>query len=278
MIELGLRDKVALITGANNPIGIGAATALALAEVGSNVFVTYVRIAPETYGISAGEAQAATEPGLPLYHALRAQPADVVLQRIRQAGGRAAATEMDLTDPAHIPALFDQVEAALGPVDILVNNAAHYEDPDTSFAISADLLDRTFAVNMRATLLLIGEYLRRYRNRQGTWGRVINLSTDSAQTFAGQIAYGASKAAVEAFTRSIAIEVGPIGVTVNTVAPGPVQTGYIGAAAEEQLVPQIPLRRLGQPDDIAKAIRFLASTQADWITGQVIKVSGGHAL
>ncbi len=278
MIELGLRDKVALITGANNPMGIGAATALALAEAGAGVFITYFRVAPETYGVSAEEAQAATQPGLPLYHALRAQTADAALHRIRQSGVQAAAAEMDLTDPAQIPTLFDQVEAVLGPVDILVNNAAHYEDPDTSFSISANLLDRTFAVNMRATVLLIGEYLRRYRERPGTWGRVINLSTDAAQTFAGQIAYGASKAAVEAFTRSIAIEVGPLGVTVNTVAPGPVQTGYIGAAAEEGLVPQIPLRRLGQPDDIAKAIRFLASTQADWITGQVIKVSGGHAL
>jgi 3-oxoacyl-[acyl-carrier protein] reductase len=278
MNYFGQPGKVALITGANNPIGIGAATALALAEAGAHVFITYLQIAPENYGISAEEAQAATQPGLPLYHALRAQPADAVLQRIRQSGEQAAATEMDLTDPANIPALFDQVEAALGPVDILVNNAAHYEDPDTSFAISAGLLDRTFAVNMRATVLLIGEYLQRYRRRQATWGRVINLSTDAAQTFAGQIAYGASKAAVEAFTRSIAIEAGPLGITVNTIAPGPVQTGYISPAAEEQLVAQIPLRRLGQPDDIANAVRFLASTQADWITGQVIKVSGGHAL
>jgi 3-oxoacyl-[acyl-carrier protein] reductase len=276
--DLGLRDKVVLITGANNPMGIGAATAVAFADVGAKVFVTYFRIAPATYGLSAQQAQAAPAPGLPLYDALRAHTADAVLQRIQQLGAQGAATELDLSDPRNIPSLFDHVEGALGPVDILVNNAAHYEDPDTSFALSADLVDRTFAVNTRAPVLLSGEYLRRYQQRHATWGRVINLSTDSAQTFVGQIAYGASKAAIEAFTRSMAIEVGPLGITVNTVAPGPVQTGYLSPAAEARLVPQIPLRRLGRPEDIAHAVRFLASTQANWITGQVLKVAGGHAL
>ena len=126
--------------------------------------------------------------------------------------------------------------------------------------------------------MLIAEYVRRYQRRNSNWGRIINLSTDAAQVFAGQIAYGASKAAIEAFTRSIAIEVGPLGITVNTVAPGPVQTGYIPATSEAQLVPTIPLRRIGQPEDIADVIVFLASEQARWLTGQVIKVSGGHAL
>ena len=104
------------------------------------------------------------------------------------------------------------------------------------------------------------------------------MSTDSAQTFSGQINYGASKAAIEAFTRSVAIEVGPLGIRVNTVAPGPTQTGYISAEFEEEIKESIPLKRIGKPEDIADVVLFLASDQARWVTGQVIKVSGGHAL
>ena len=101
---------------------------------------------------------------------------------------------------------------------------------------------------------------------------------DAAQAFAGQICYGASKAAIEAFTRSIALEAAPRGVTVNCVAPGPTQTGYIDAALEADLLPGMPLGRLVRPEDIADAILFLVSDQAGMITGQVLKVAGGHAL
>ena len=108
--------------------------------------------------------------------------------------------------------------------------------------------------------------------------RLINLSTDSAQVFAGQITYGASKATLEALTRSVAMEVGKYGITVNSVAPGPTQTGWIDEELEKAVLPLIPIGKLIQPEDIANTIVFLASEQARMITGQVIKVSGGHAL
>jgi 3-oxoacyl-[acyl-carrier protein] reductase len=277
MIDTGLENRVVLITGGNH--GIGAATARAFAAQGARVFITYLRLSPQDYGIDPEEARRASEPGLPLYHATQTRSADAVVEEIRKGGGMAESWEVDLADPATIPGLFDLAEHKFGPVTVLVNNAAYCETPpDTIFGTSAESVDKHFAVNTRAAVLLMAELVRRHKERGGRWGRVINVSTDAAQNFAGQISYGASKAATEAFTRGVATEVGPLGITVNSVAPGPVQTGYITRESEKELLPEIPLRRIGEPEDIADAIVFLASEQARWITGQVIKVSGGHAI
>jgi len=267
MMDTHIKDKVVLVTGAN--FGIGAATARAFAAEGARVAIHYLDAPPPEKWEDAYVA----------LHVVKGRTAaEEVVNQIQQQDGRAIAISGDLSIPATIPMLFDRVEAALGPVDVLVNNAAHCEDPDTIFTTSAGSLDRYYAVNIRGTVLLIAEFIRRYEQRQGSWGRIINLSTDAAQRFAGQIVYGATKATIEAFTRSIAIEAGPLGITVNTVAPGPVQTGWMTEDMVERQVPHIPLRRVGLPVDIADVIVFLASDQARWLTGQVIKVSGGHEL
>jgi 3-oxoacyl-[acyl-carrier protein] reductase len=292
MIDPGLQGKVVLVTGANNSRGLGAAIATAFAAQGAAVFVTYLRQAPADYGIDAGEAAAATAPGEAFYRARNADPPDAVLDRLRADGGRVAAAEADLADPQAVPLLFDRVEAALGPVDVLINNAAH-SVPDgiaplppeardwadrSLAAIGADSHDRHFAVNSRAVALLMAEYARRHAGRGATWGRIVNISTDGADCFPGEVSYGASKAALEAFSRSAAVELGRYGITVNIVAPGPIQTGWIPADQESQIAASIPLGRVGQPEDVADVVVFLASEQARWVTGQRLFVGGGHRV
>lgn len=266
MIDPGLENKVVLITGANH--GIGATTALAFAAQGARVLIHYLAILPP----DAGSAYTA------LHMVKGKAAAQELASQIQAGGGQAEIVEGDLSKAETIPALFDAAEAAFGLVEVLVNNAAHCEDPDTLLTTTPGSLDRTFAVNTRAVALMTAEFARRIQKRGSHWGRVINLSTDAAQVFAGQIAYGASKAATEAFTRSLAIELGPLGITVNTVAPGPVQTGWMSSDLVSRVLPDIPLGRVGLPRDIADVIVFLASQQAGWLTGQVIKVSGGHSL
>lgn len=269
-MELDLRGKTALITGANNPLGIGATVALEFAREGANVALTYKRMA------TAYDERRTAAYGLDWYHKRRAGDAREVTAALATLGTGWLAREADITQPSEIARLYDAVEERFGAVDILVNNAADYAEQDTIFTIDERAIDGTFAVNVKGTLLMTREFVARFQARGGTCGRIINLSTDAAQSFAGQIAYGSSKAAVEAFTRAIAREVGPLGITVNTVAPGPTQTGYIDTGLERAVLPGIPLGRLGTGQDIANAIVFLASSRAEWITGQVIRVDGGH--
>ena len=219
-----------------------------------------------------------------------------MLRAIGARAGHVAAWEGDLADPATIPRLFDQAESVLGPVDVLINNAAHSEidtfipagqdlrntlvelfaerrDP-----ISAETVDRSFAVNTRAGALLMAEFARRHVARGATWGRIVNVSTAGAYVFPSEVSYGASKLALEAYTRSAAVELGQFGIGVNAVSPGPVQTGWITPELEQRLLSTIPLGRIGTPDEVADVIVFLASAQSRWVTGQTIFVGGGHGM
>ena len=292
MIDTGLKGKVAIVTGANNPYGIGAGIAKALATQGVKVFLHYLRCGDSKQS-SLGDSDVRGEA---FYNAQRAKTADEVLSEMRKIGGQGEAWEVDLSEPDNIPQLFDKAEAAFGQVDILVNNAAHWE-ADTFLPSAEDLVnkmveawtsapgritassfDRVFAVNTRGIALMMAEFVRRHIERGGTWGRIINISTDGAYCFPSEISYGASKLAMEGYTRSAAQEFGQFGITVNVISPGAIQTGWLTPEMEAGIASSYPMRRVGKPEDIADAVVFFASEQARWITGQRIYVGGGHAM
>ena len=270
MIDYGLKDRVALITGANNPQGIGATTAFAFAREGAKVVLVYKRI-PRLF-----DEDKTGENGIDRYFQANAAGADIVESKLKEIGTDYLIIESDISNEDAVREIYSKALAKYGRVDILVNNAADgdMDGIDTIEKITQKVIDDTFAVNVRGTIMMTREFI----NHRSDYGRIINLSTDAAQVFAGQITYGASKATLEALTRSIALEVAQYGITVNCVAPGPTQTGWIDADLEKTVLPIIPMGKLIHPEDIAQTILFLASEQARMLTGQVVKVSGGHAL
>ena len=270
MVNYGLNDKVALVTGANNPWGIGAATAQAFAREGAKVVLVYKKL-PRPFDPAKTDRH-----GVDRYFAANAGNADIVEARLKEMGADYMILESDISDENCVKEIYAAALKRFGRVDILVNNAADgdMDGIDTIEQITPAVIDDTFAVNVRGSILMTREFIR----HRGDYGRIINFSTDAAQVFPGQITYGASKATLEALTRSIATEVAPYGITVNCVAPGPTQTGWIDEDLEAAVLPLIPMGKLIQPEDIAETILFLASQQARMLTGQVIKVSGGHAL
>ena len=261
---------MALITGVNNPQGIGAATAIAFAREGAKLVLIYKRI-PRAFDAVKAEVN-----GTDRYFKANAGGADEVESRLREMNAEYVIIESDISDENAVKGIYSAALERFGRVDVLVNNAADgdMDGIDTIERVTPKVIDDTFAVNVRGSILMTREFVR----RRGDYGRIINISTDAAQVFAGQITYGASKATLEALTRSVALEVAEYGITVNCVAPGPTQTGWIDAESEASIIPIIPMGNLIQPEDIADTILFLSSEKARMLTGQVIKVSGGHAL
>jgi 3-oxoacyl-[acyl-carrier protein] reductase len=238
--------KAAIVTGGSR--GIGAAIARRLAADGFAVTVNY-----------AGNAKAASD----------------VVGAIEKAGGRAIAVQGDVSDPATLRRLFDKAESVFGGVDVLVNNAgilttaALDDETDAAF-------DRMIAINIKGTFNGLREAARRMRNG----GRIVNFSTSVVGTKLEKYGvYTATKAAVEAMTGILAKEMRGRNITVNAVAPGPVATELLTVGRTPETLAMFakaaPLERLGQPDDIAGMVSFLAGPEGGWINAQVIRANGG---
>jgi 3-oxoacyl-[acyl-carrier protein] reductase len=251
-----LRGRVALVTGVGRSKGIGSAVCLALATRGADVVLSYWR----DYDREMPWASDEDEPG-------------ALLGRLRAAGVGAEGIEMDLSRSDSARLLLDEVEEKLGRPSILVNTAA-YSARDGFETLGAVALDAHYAVNVRAMALLCVGFARRYPGGPG--GRIVNFSSgQSLGPMPGELAYAATKGAIEAFTRTLAAEVGHKGITVNAINPGPTDTGWMTEALKREIAPKFPSGRIGQPEDAARLVAFLAGDEAAWITGQIIHSEGG---
>jgi 3-oxoacyl-[acyl-carrier protein] reductase len=264
----GLEGHTALITGANH--GIGAATAKLLAARGAAVVVSYLRI-PDP----------GNEGGPELYRHNRAADGSEVTAAIQNAGGRVLALEADLSDASTPERLFDAAEAALGPVDILINNATGWVADTFSSAagqrfghhrsrVSAQTIDRQFAVDARGGALLISEFARRHAARSGNWGRIVGLTSGGPSGFPNEVSYGAAKGALENFTMSAAFELAPLGITANIVQPPVTDTGWVTDEVRQHVAGRADLIHIATPDEVAEVIAFLVSDEARLITGNRI--------
>jgi 3-oxoacyl-[acyl-carrier protein] reductase len=247
---------IALVTGASRRIGIGTAICRALAAQGMDVAFTYWH--PYDQQMDWGADKDA--------------PAQLTAE-LQSQGVRALAIEADLSQPDTPANLLNQVEQQLGMVSVLVNNAT-YSTNGGYRELGAAQLDAHYAVNIRGAFLLSVEFARRFKAGHG--GRIINLTSgQSLGPMPDELAYIATKGAVEAFTLSLAAGVAKLGITVNAVDPGPTDTGWMNDELKAYLSQRTPSGRVGLPQDAARLIAFLASEESEWVTGQIIHSNGG---
>jgi len=240
--------KVALVTGAGR--GIGRAVALRLARLGYSIAVHYGRSAKEAID---------------------------VVREIEQIGGKAKAIQGDMGRVADIEALFAEVDAHFGRLDVLVNNAGVVQ-PSPIESLTEELFDKVFSVNVKGSTFAAKEAVKRLN----AGGRIVNISSSRVHFPAsGTTVYSGSKAAIELLTAIWARELGEKGITVNAVAPGPTVPGMFERAPESMKSEArhcSPFSRIGTADEIADVVAFLCSYEARWITGQTILVNGGGTM
>jgi len=248
-----LRGRVVIVTGASRPRGIGSAICRAFADQGCTIFLS----ADPSYD----RRMHPDDPG-----------AEQLIAELEQRGVLVGYHEVDLGQPDSGQRLLDRAEERFGEVSILVNNAA-YSSKDGYERLDAEGLDAHYAVNVRGAALLSVEFAKRFSGQRG--GRILFLTSgQDLGPMPGELAYAASKGAITAFMRSLAKEVGGKGITVNAIDPGPTDTGWMSEDLKAFLVGQSAIGRLGQPEDAARLVVFLASAAADWISGEVIHARG----
>jgi len=247
-------NKIAVVTGVGRLKGIGAAICQKLAESGFDIFFTYWGLYDEKI------------------HQEKSDP-DQLKALLREKGVRCESLEWDLSAAEAAEQLFDAVQNCFGFPSVLVNNAA-YSTQTHYKTLTAEELDNHYYVNLRATALLSATFARRFSGKKG--GRIINLTSgQSLAPMPGELAYAVTKGGAEALTKTLAAEVADKGITVNAVNPGPTDTGWMTPEIQKALIKRFPRGRIGTPEDAARLIRFLASEEAEWITGQVIHSEGG---
>lgn len=260
-MERKLEGKVAVVTGAAR--GLGRAIALRLARLGADVGVNDIRL------------DAATEFN-------EALTAGSVHEECAALGVRSIGLEADMTDPTAVAAMFARVDDELGGLDVLVNVAGGMLRPiERSIASTMDLEDYDFImdINLRSTILACREAVPRMKRRGG--GAIVSTSSTAAHSASPRmVSYGIAKAGVTRYTRSLAAEVGPDGIRVNCIAPSLIATSRAEAQFPDRATAaaNIPLRRLGTPEDVAKVVEFLVTDLSDYVTGQCIVVCGGNYL
>jgi NAD(P)-dependent dehydrogenase (short-subunit alcohol dehydrogenase family) len=265
--EIQLEGRVAVVTGCSRPNGIGRAIALALGEAGAAVGVV-----------------ARSDGGHP------DDVLEALADQISKQGGEAVAVRGDVGSGPDVARMVGDIEDALGGIDILVNNAAvaHGADRGPTWEVSEEAFDEVFRVNTKGVFLMSTEVVRRMLDRGVTSGRIVNIGSGVARRgMPNRAAYSASKAAVLNLTQSMATELGPRGITVNTVNPGWIRTDRSNPGGFEKMQDAsrdsgfglaVPLDRVGNPADIASVVAFLVGSGAGYITGQAINVDGGQMM
>src|ERR1051325_5769028 len=246
-----LTGRTALVTGVTRRAGIGAAIARELGRAGARLFVTFFRQydRQQVWGVEPNEPES-------------------LLSELRSIADDAAATEMDLSQPDSPAELFRQARQRYGCIDILINNAAHWEKGGIG-EVHADQLDRHYAVNVRASVLLCAEFARQQQRDRP--GRIINITSgQNCNPMPGQIAYVVTKAALDALTLTLSSELAACGITVNAVDPGPADTGWISDELRSRLLQDSPNGR-SEERRVGRLVRLLAGDDAASITGQVIR-------
>jgi 3-oxoacyl-[acyl-carrier protein] reductase len=268
-IELtGLAGKVAVVTGAGRMRSIGRSIAVELAGAGCDIVVTGTGRAPDGY---PDDEKAAGWRDI-----------DSVAEEVRALGRRCTPVVMDVADEAAVDRLLADILAEYGQVDVVVNNAAASRGPDRVPVVDldADVWDTVIRVNVRGTFL-VSRAFARHLIAQGEGGSIINISSVGGKLMpANTAAYGASKAAVQALTSSMAKELGPHGIRVNAICPGVTDTSRLDDQTPEfwhrYVTDNVPLRRAGTAQEVAWIAVFLASEQARWVSGQAWNVDGGQ--